>query len=61
MLKEKIQKLIDKDPLFLHKIGLTFGSIVGLAIGLIVSERADFFIIAAEEALPDDETRPDPF
>ena len=33
----------EKDELFFHKIGLISGTILGLLIGLMVSDRADQF------------------
>ena len=33
------------DPLFFHKIGLLLGTVSGLLIGLVVSDRADQFEI----------------
>ena len=40
-----IEKFAKKDGLFFHKIGLLSGAIVGLLIGLVVSDRADQFEI----------------
>lgn len=42
MLKQ-LSELVRKDELILHKAGLFVGSIFGIMIGLIVSERADAF------------------
>ena len=33
------------DPLFFHKAGLLLGTITGLLVGLVVSDRADQFEI----------------
>lgn len=41
MLIEKLTELGKKDPLLFHKLGLTLGSIFGIVVGLVVSDRAD--------------------
>ena len=40
-----IEKFEKKDELFFHKIGLILGTVAGLLIGLVVSDRADQFEI----------------
>lgn len=42
----------EKDGLFFHKIGLILGTIGGLLIGLVVSDRADQYQVEVEE-VPD--------
>ncbi len=39
----------EEDGLFFHKIGLILGTIGGLLIGLVVSDRADRFEIEVAE------------
>lgn len=46
----------EKDSLFFHKVGLIFGTIFGLLIGFVVSDRADQFEVEeinVEEVLTD--------
>jgi len=42
---EKLQKVVDKDDLFWHKVGLAVGTFVGFLVGLVVSDQADQFIV----------------
>lgn len=39
----------EKDGLFFHKVGLILGTIGGLLIGLVVSDRADQFEVEVTE------------
>lgn len=50
------EKFAEKDGLFFHKIGLLLGTITGLLIGFVVSDRADQFEIEEikEEEAPID-------
>lgn len=58
MLTEKIRKLADKDELLFHKVGLIFGAISGIFLGLIVSDKADEFELqeVQREAINGEET-----
>lgn len=47
----------EKDGLFFHKIGLILGTIGGLLIGLVVSDRADQFEIEVTEETARNERR----
>lgn len=46
----------EKDGLFFHKVGLLLGTVAGLLIGFVVSDRADQFVIEEikEEEAPID-------
>ncbi len=50
---EKLTGLAEKDPLLFHKLGLTLGGILGLVVGLVVSDRADQYEVEeiVEEAV----------
>ena len=56
MLKEKLYKIIDRDELILHKLGLVLGTILGAVIGLFISDKASQYQEIIEEATEDVET-----
>lgn len=49
-----LNKVSERDPLFFQKVGLVVGSALGIALGLIISERADRFeaVKEIEDGLP---------
>lgn len=38
---EKIKDLGRKDPLIFHKIGIVGGGVIGVLLGMFISDRAD--------------------
>jgi hypothetical protein len=50
---EKIKELGRKDSLIFHKIGLSAGAIVGVVLGLIISEHADEYEVEVLEEVAD--------
>lgn len=50
---EKLKELVEKDELLPHKLGLSLGSLIGLVLGMIISDRADeveYFMSTEENA-----------
>lgn len=48
-------KSIENDELFFHKAGLILGTVFGLLVGFVISDRADQFEDLQEEVLDDRE------
>lgn len=55
-MKEKLYNILDRDELILHKAGLVVGALLGAAVGLFISDRADQFLIVEEGVEEDDES-----
>jgi len=49
MIKEKLYKIMDRDELILHKVGLILGAAVGVFGGLLISDKAAQFQEVIEE------------
>ncbi len=52
MLIEKLKELAEKDPLLFHKVGVALGGVVGLVLGLVVSDQADQYDVEIIEEVP---------
>lgn len=52
MLIEKLKALTEKDPLLFHKLGIVLGGVVGLVLGLVVSDQADQYDVEIIEEAP---------
>jgi len=53
MLKYKLYKIMDRDELILHKVGLILGAVVGVFGGLLISDKAAQFQEVIEEVVED--------
>ena len=53
MFMEKLKELGNKDPLIFHKVGLGAGAILGVLLGMIISEKADDFEVEIIEEVID--------
>jgi len=56
VLKQKIYNIMARDELILHKVGLIFGTVLGVVTGLFISDRALQFQEIIEEVSEDGET-----
>ena len=53
---EKIKELGNNDPLLPHKVGIVAGTVIGIVLGLIVSDKADQYEVQIIEEEPNGET-----
>jgi len=54
---EKIKELGKKDELIFHKIGMIAGGVLGILLGLVISEKADQYEIEELEEIIDGSTK----
>ena len=50
-MKKKLYKIMNRDELILHKVGLVFGVVLGIVGGLFISERATMYQEIVEEVV----------
>lgn len=53
---EKVRERGIQDPLMFHKIGLALGSLIGFAVGMFISDRAEE--VEIEEIIDDPKEGP---